>query len=188
MVYLISCKTTNTCKIGFANRPMTRVSELQTGNPYELTLEYVMNGDVTLERELHAKFDKYRLKGEWFTANPEIIDYFEANCITDKKILNNLKKNPKIPVVEVNENYTYLSITFHFVVESYDQKLSYNEHITVSFKEFPSRTEVREKVLAAIVDKKPKDFISLFYKEIKSSLVVTGIFEIPYDKVAKWIS
>lgn len=79
MVYLIKCDKTNTCKIGYASNPENRLSQLQTGNPFALELVGVVDGDISLERELHIKFDKYRIKGEWFEYSQEIKDFFDID-------------------------------------------------------------------------------------------------------------
>ena len=68
-------------KIGKADDTCQRIKELQTGNPYKLSfLLTVMLESIAdafeLEQRLHAKFDDYRLEGEWFEAEPvlELID------------------------------------------------------------------------------------------------------------------
>lgn len=53
-------------KIGRAKSPLLRLSQLQTGNPTELALRYVVPGDQALERELHTRFREARIRGEWF--------------------------------------------------------------------------------------------------------------------------
>lgn len=62
-------------KIGKSNDMTQRLKELQTGNPYKLRilLTIGMNSETEafmLEEELHRKFAKARLEGEWFKAEP----------------------------------------------------------------------------------------------------------------------
>lgn len=55
--------------------PESRLPMLQTGNPNKLTLLGVLGGGHH-ERELHRRFARYRLVGEWFQDQPEILAAF----------------------------------------------------------------------------------------------------------------
>jgi len=79
MIYLIKCDKTNTCKIGYASNPENRLSQLQVGNPFSLEIVSIIDGDIPLEKELHKKFDKYRLKGEWFEYCDDIKNFFDVD-------------------------------------------------------------------------------------------------------------
>lgn len=48
--------------------PGSRISELQTGCPYEITLAAHIDGGLKKEAELHRQFSEYRVRenGEWF--------------------------------------------------------------------------------------------------------------------------
>lgn len=63
-VYLI--RSDNFIKIGYSESPLSRVSGMQTGNPYELQLIAVIPGDTGLESYLHERFADMRVRGEWF--------------------------------------------------------------------------------------------------------------------------
>jgi hypothetical protein len=78
MIYLIKCTETNTCKIGYTSSPENRLCQLQTGNPFALELVATISGSISDEKLLHQKFDKFRLKGEWFEYAEEIKEYFKA--------------------------------------------------------------------------------------------------------------
>jgi len=80
MIYLITNREKGICKIGFSNNPEKRLLQLQTGNPYKLTLECTIDGSIDLERELHEQFKSLSLVGEWFNFTKEIKEYFS---ITD---------------------------------------------------------------------------------------------------------
>lgn len=60
-------------KIGTSTNPKARLSEL----PWD-TVELLIRGDVAEERELHRRFEKYRVQGEWFRAEPELVDYIKS--------------------------------------------------------------------------------------------------------------
>ena len=65
MIYFIKCK--NNIKIGYTDLDVTkRISALQTGNPFLLSLELLIDGDEITERTYHKLFARYRKNGEWF--------------------------------------------------------------------------------------------------------------------------
>jgi hypothetical protein len=71
----------NTVKIGYtAHNVWKRIKELQTASPFLLSLIMTEDGGLRRERELHHRFRKSRLYGEWFAVTSELVDYiFEAS-------------------------------------------------------------------------------------------------------------
>lgn len=67
-------------KIGTSTRPDRRVRALQTSHPRRLRIVGVMRGGAALEQELHRKFRRVRLKGEWFSDCAEINDFIDQRC------------------------------------------------------------------------------------------------------------
>lgn len=62
------------CKIGVASDLYNRISNLQVGCPYEITLIHVMYFDsiteaTKKENQLHHELKEYRIRGEWFEQN-----------------------------------------------------------------------------------------------------------------------
>lgn len=62
------------CKIGVASDLHNRISNLQVGCPYEITLIHVMYFDTITEatkkeNQLHHELKEYRIRGEWFEQN-----------------------------------------------------------------------------------------------------------------------
>ena len=66
MVYLITDRKNNKCKIGYSGAPEKRLLQLQTGNPFQLSLEKTIPGTIEEEFRIHKIFEFYRLEGEWF--------------------------------------------------------------------------------------------------------------------------
>lgn len=67
-------------KIGVSSEPEKRLKQCQTGNPYKLYIKnierYNSCGDAyRREKELHNRFKKFRLCGEWFEAT--YVDLFK---------------------------------------------------------------------------------------------------------------
>lgn len=79
VVYFIGDKENKVVKIGYTNDIKNRLQVIQTGYPRKLEVFTTINGDMKLERQLHDKFSKYRLHGEWFELCEEINDYIENN-------------------------------------------------------------------------------------------------------------
>lgn len=65
-------------KIGIADDVAARLGTLQTASPYEVRLLLELGGGKRREEELHDRFRKDHLRGEWFRASAEI-----AAFITD---------------------------------------------------------------------------------------------------------
>ena len=78
-VYVIQSGSDGAIKIGISKNPEQRLSQLQTSNPKELRILYAWQvEDATmLERHLHFVFAEYRLSGEWFKPENEIMDKLE---------------------------------------------------------------------------------------------------------------
>lgn len=58
---------------------------MQTGNPDELKLLHITRGGKIFEDELHAEFNKYHYRGEWFHPCQEILDYIAELKIRDQE-------------------------------------------------------------------------------------------------------
>ena len=67
-VYFIQEELTKNIKIGYTYNLNSRLTELQIGNSQklEIILFYESNKPNKLEQELHKKYHKYHIRGEWF--------------------------------------------------------------------------------------------------------------------------
>lgn len=75
-VYVINCKGTDFYKIGMSKkRPLSRVSSMQTGCPFELDMIHmgVCDHYSLLEKELHKRYAKHKVRGEWFKLTPALL-------------------------------------------------------------------------------------------------------------------
>lgn len=62
-------------KIGISKDPINRLKTLQTGNSRKLALMgwIDIRSDRELEKEFHKKYQDFRVVGEWFEINHEIV-------------------------------------------------------------------------------------------------------------------
>lgn len=72
MIYFIQQGIAGPIKIGKTEDMKSRMHDLQVGNPDQLRLVGVQDRD---EITLHIKYRDHRLRGEWFKASQEIVDY-----------------------------------------------------------------------------------------------------------------
>ncbi len=96
VVYFAGCK--DMVKIGYTTDIKKRLSSLQTGAPFAITLlATVPAASPQDEKELHRKFKKYRIAGggaEWFRLTQEIADYIAAIGATPPPILGSGSDEP----------------------------------------------------------------------------------------------
>jgi transcriptional regulator with XRE-family HTH domain len=77
-IYVIQQGRSGPLKIGTSFDPESRMRTLQTGVIDGLTLLHQFDGDEQIERQLHARFNQYRLAGEWFSPSSEILNWVRS--------------------------------------------------------------------------------------------------------------
>lgn len=73
MIYFI--RQNEQVKIGVTDNIKNRLSELQVGSPYKLSVMLLIDGDYKDEVELHRIFKDHRIRGEWYWLNEDIKEY-----------------------------------------------------------------------------------------------------------------
>ena len=84
MVYFIT--DGSYIKIGYTkNNSKKRLKQLQTSNASELFLLGYIDGDKTVEKELHNQFSSsiVRQNGEWFFPTEDLMDYINKNNLNE---------------------------------------------------------------------------------------------------------
>ena len=115
-VYLVRAGNRGAIKIGVAVNVERRMAALQTGNAFELKLLATIKcrskeEAYILEKQLHAKFERQKIRGEWFQGNIKfrgineiLIDSDQTMSSTTKEksdyvhIKNAKKKRKKISI------------------------------------------------------------------------------------------
>lgn len=81
VIYFVQCQSTRAIKIGKSNDPAGRIRNLQTASHETLCLLGTMKGDEYEEHLLHALFDTYLIRGEWFRGEPALVEQVKALLI-----------------------------------------------------------------------------------------------------------
>lgn len=74
-VYFIQADHGGLVKIGYASDFCKRFESYRLHSPCDIVLVGFIFGEKQLERELHAVFDKYRARGEWFWPAPPLVEF-----------------------------------------------------------------------------------------------------------------
>ena len=77
-VYFIQGKKTKNIKIGFSTDPNDRLRQHQTGSGEKLLLLACVEGNQELETQIQKRFDSFRVHGEWFSPNDELIRFIKS--------------------------------------------------------------------------------------------------------------
>lgn len=77
-IYFIRANGKGPVKIGFAGSLKLRLSGLQTSHHQKLRLVAAIEGTPAHEKLLHRKFMDYRMKGEWFKVEGELLKYLDT--------------------------------------------------------------------------------------------------------------
>lgn len=104
-VYFARAGQDGPIKIGFTRKsPLERISELQTGCPWRISLIGSLAGQKCHEDWLHDRFDASRLEGEWFLATPELLavvaDTAMASFAWPDELIANKNKPSATPLPE----------------------------------------------------------------------------------------
>lgn len=93
MIYL--AKSGDYFKIGYTcgRKADSRIKNMQTGNPYPITLVGLWEGSMNDEAALHAQFAHRRLHGEWFSLTADDIAALEM--ATQKRLVEAAQRKPK---------------------------------------------------------------------------------------------
>jgi hypothetical protein len=68
-------------KIGRTKDILHRLRQFSTGHASELILLGVMDGDERTEKRVHKRFLKHRIRGEWFAAVPELLQFIDDHAL-----------------------------------------------------------------------------------------------------------
>jgi predicted nucleic acid-binding Zn ribbon protein len=76
-VYFVRGESTGHIKIGYSTGCSSRLAQLQASAPERLVMVCTIHGDRRLEKQLHERFAKDRIHGEWFAPSAELLDFID---------------------------------------------------------------------------------------------------------------
>lgn len=79
-IYFIQQGLSGPIKIGVSANPSRRLVNLQVANPFPLKIIGMIPGTVVEEEKIQKLFEKFRIQGEWFSPDEEIINFIKENC------------------------------------------------------------------------------------------------------------
>lgn len=98
-LYFVQAGTNGPIKIGVAIDPARRVASLQIGHPEALRILKVIAGTSKHETQLHLRFWKSHLRGEWFKPTRDLLAYIETATDFDTPPPRPAKRKRKFKVV-----------------------------------------------------------------------------------------
>lgn len=105
-LYIIGNNSQKICKIGVSDNPQKRLKSIQTGCPYKVNiLSHYPELGYDTEKDLHKRFKKYRMQGEWFRIKGEVEKLIHDNPFKEKnkKKIKPPKKVKTIPPISYKE-------------------------------------------------------------------------------------
>lgn len=101
-IYFIACPENGLVKIGQAKNIEKRLSSLRTSSPVEIRLAAAVRFVPECEQWMHAAFRHLRVKGEWFRAEPELIEMMRtARDSGTRAALELLQSKYKVSLVNI---------------------------------------------------------------------------------------
>lgn len=77
-IYFIQCGDGGAVKIGYARNPYDRIDTLQIGSPVALSILKITEGSLRDELRFHARFADHRVRGEWYSPTPEMLEFIDG--------------------------------------------------------------------------------------------------------------
>jgi hypothetical protein len=99
-IYFVQQDGGGPIKIRLAKDVLKRLDGLLNASSCELSLLAVMPGDAAVERQMHQRFAKHHIRGEWFRPHPEIVGFIDG---VPKTLLRDLRlrKRHRKPISKV---------------------------------------------------------------------------------------
>jgi hypothetical protein len=100
LVYFV--RAGSAVKIGFTNNLKLRLKHIQLGSHMKIELLATIPGDENTEREIHWRFARYRIRGEWFRLKPDLKAFIQDSSLSPLKTpeLSHPEKDQIIPMLK----------------------------------------------------------------------------------------
>lgn len=77
-VYFVQAGASGPIKIGYSKAPERRLQQLQVSHPEPLRILATVPGTKGMEGELHARWNQFRLEGEWFSPHASLLAFIAS--------------------------------------------------------------------------------------------------------------
>lgn len=92
VIYFLLSEIHNAVKIGFTcSNIEERLKDYRNHSPYEYDLLKTIKGTMFQEKQLHKRFVRYKIRGEWFNYSDELKEFIEEIVSEGLPPQNNLK-------------------------------------------------------------------------------------------------
>lgn len=101
-VYFVQQGEDGPIKIGLAKNVVARLDGLRASNPSELYVRAIVPGDHDLEAEIHLRFAKHHIRGEWFHPDLALLGYIASlpkAALRDLRLRRRYRTN-RVPLEE----------------------------------------------------------------------------------------
>lgn len=85
-------------KIGVANKPFNRLSELQIAHYQDLHLFAMTEGNMDTEKALHVEFREDNIRGEWFNASDALLRRIIEIQDQEREFFSSLPRQDPSPI------------------------------------------------------------------------------------------
>lgn len=106
-VYYVHAPDLGLVKIGYAEKPQTRFTKIQSDSPTRLVLLAIEAGDLAREAERHEQFADYRHCGEWFRHEGALCEHIKT---LEPIVGRPLSLNAKIVAMGVSKTHASLIV------------------------------------------------------------------------------
>ena len=80
LIYFFRCVPDGPIKIGYTVNVARRFQSVQVSCPYELEFMGSIAGNPGDEKKIHARFEGQRIRGEWFEASPDLLEFISKEA------------------------------------------------------------------------------------------------------------
>ena len=106
-MYVYAIASDRFVKFGISVNPKRRLAGMQTSCPLDLELVGFFEGDEALEKRIHKKLRRFRVRGEWFKVGETTLNFMSAFYFDEPEVLDRLLDQHILPHREEAEQDSY---------------------------------------------------------------------------------
>lgn len=188
-IYFVS-DNSETVKIGFSKNPWARLSDLRVSRP-GLQLLGSVQGTLYDEKNMHKQYDSFRLQGEWFRLDGELLEFLSglANYRSYLSYSSNYEKGEGKGNVNKEEKAYVVSeandpCPHQEIIKLYHQKLPMCPSVRIWDQRRQSLLRARWK---EDKDRQDLDWWAQYFDYVSQSAFLTGRTQKPFFADLEWL-